>query len=248
MKNIFAIAFLFPACLFSCTGLDAPDIPGAPQPEVGTFYKGTTLCYAEYLERIGGVVCTENGVPKDPYQSVKDHGGNMVRLMLNVEAHPVVLEQVDYEIDYATWPIVLGYITKAKQVGLDVLLSILEDKLAPPRWRHLSRQEMADSVYRFVYEKLDYLAAHGMMPVWISIGNETNVDFCYYYRYDDPRYASSGGEQAGHNIYVYPEMKYSGWDQHTLWDSRYGSNAHNVHEGMDWMKKNYKPSNKNKPL
>ena len=53
-----------------------------PKPS-DVFYKGTYMAYVAHQETYGGVVFKENGVPKDAFKSIADHGGNIARLRID---------------------------------------------------------------------------------------------------------------------------------------------------------------------
>lgn len=369
-------------------GADDFDAAKWAQPASDIFYKGTTLMFADFLQD-RGVVYQENGIPKDPYQSVKDHGGNITRLAVNVDIPEVISEQVGYKLDMESWDCVKKQMEHARRVGLDVLLTFHmasnNGEALPLSWKakNLSQEALGDTVYRWIYDKLDWLGRNDMLPPIVSIGNETNYTFCYdemygpdatahgvkmlnrgYDAVDDinrkygtrvkkllhfhnpidmtwsmsnfvdtyglsnfdivgiswyyvengmgswqsfgqigkwlwlkyrkqfmileastlftaengdnyinigpvpvPGYDRTpadqrrwfenlaqdvadggglgvicwGGEWVGNDAYVYPDFKGSSWDDKAFWTSEIGSNVHELHEGIDWMMKNYKP-------
>jgi len=68
---------------------DKPDDPQPENPDAPEFFstgfmKGSTMSFAQYVRDLG-LVYRENGVETDPYESMKRHGANIVRLQLNYE-------------------------------------------------------------------------------------------------------------------------------------------------------------------
>ena len=74
-----------------------------PAPESDKFYKGTTMSFANYLIDFG-LVYRENGEVTNPYQSVKEHGANIVRLQLDRVAFNAIN---GVTIDWQQWERVL---------------------------------------------------------------------------------------------------------------------------------------------
>lgn len=151
---------------------------------VTKFYKGTTMCFASYVQDLG-LVYRENGSPKDPYKSVKDHGGNIVRLQL---------DQVEFAkyngatIDWQSYSRVLADAKKAKDAGLEIFLTLKPDydqytetsshhNLLPSAWASKSDAEIGQLLYDWVYSTLENLAKEKIFPAIVAVGNEVNVGF-----------------------------------------------------------------------
>lgn len=187
MKNFFySLTMLL--CVFACSD-DEPFISQEwQQPEIVKFYKGTTIAYGRYLERHHGAVFQEDGVKKDLLESMKDHGANMIRLGAKMENPSVPNESLEYPIDIFDWKYVEEEMIRAKQLDIEVVLTILSDggQKAPDKWLNLSKQEMEAEVYQYVYQHLDELGSKELLPAIVAVGNETNSTFCYYNtNYDD---------------------------------------------------------------
>jgi arabinogalactan endo-1,4-beta-galactosidase len=166
-----------------------------PAPE--KFYKGAMMTFTDFLQEHGGVKYYENGQEKDPWQSLKDHGANIVRLAVTVDVNYSMdpdadISIHDYLIDYSGWENVKKQLQHAKQVGLDVLLTFQlssdNGETIPDSWHwaELSQDELGKQVYDFVYEKLDWAGQNNLMPVIVAIGNETNITFVWNDKYADP--------------------------------------------------------------
>lgn len=191
MKRYIAILLSGMSLLAACSGGD--DTPPTPTPVPPTpdpqpfdypFYKGTTMSFANYMQDIG-LVYRENGVPTDPYESVKRHGANVVRLQLDM----VPFDTYDGRtIDWQSYERVVADAKCAKAQGLDIVLTLKPDcdrfstsatvhNLLPEAWRGKSDAEVGDALYDWVSESLRTLAEEGILPVIVAVGNEVNVNF-----------------------------------------------------------------------
>lgn len=191
MKRYIAIFLSGMSLLAACSGGD--DTPPTPTPVPPTpdpqpfdypFYKGTTMSFANYMQDIG-LVYRENGVPTDPYESVKRHGANVVRLQLDM----VPFDTYDGRtIDWQSYERVVADAKCAKAQGLDIVLTLKPDcdrfstsatvhNLLPEAWRGKSDAEVGNALYDWVSESLRTLAEEGILPVIVAVGNEVNVNF-----------------------------------------------------------------------
>lgn len=177
--------------LFACqdpaspTPTPEPD-PADPQtPGTELFYKGSTMCFASYMQDFG-LVYRENGEETDPYVSLKNHGATCVRLQLDQ------IKFGSYEgvtIDWQTYDRVLADAKKAKAQGLEIFLTMKPDydsytdsgtnhNLLPPAWSTYSEAQVGQAIYDWVYSNLEKLAGEGIYPAIVAVGNEVNVGFC----------------------------------------------------------------------
>lgn len=194
MKRHIAIFLSGMLLTAACSGGDEPaqqptPTPPAPDDEPAgpsdlPFYKGTTMSFANYMQEVG-LVYRENGVPTDPYESVKRHGANVVRLQLDM----VPFDSYDGRtIDWQSYDRVVADARCAKAQGLDIILTLKPDcdrfsatstvhNLLPEAWRGKSDAEVGDALYDWVGESLRSLAEEGILPVIVAVGNEVNVNF-----------------------------------------------------------------------
>lgn len=181
MKKIFLLLALI-LCTMGCSENEPFINPEWEQPAVTQFYKGSTILYGRYLERHHGVKFQENGVEKDLLETMKDHGANMIRLAAKIDNPTVPGETLDYPIDIFNWEHVKTELQRAKNLGIEVVLTILSDggQAAPEKWLHLTPKEMEKEVYDYVYQSLDKLGSQNLLPAIVAVGNETNSTFCYY--------------------------------------------------------------------
>lgn len=139
------------------------------------FLQGADLSYVNELQD-GGVKYYNNGNEVDPYQMLKEYGGNLVRIRL--WHNPTSWTQ------YSTLSDVKRSIGRAKQAGLNVLLDFHysdswtdpEKNLVPEAWRPVVEYTdlLADSVYNYTYQTLTHLMNTNLLPELVQIGNETN--------------------------------------------------------------------------
>ncbi len=154
------------------------------KPVLDRFFKGTTMCFASYIQDVG-LVYRENGQACDPYKSVKQHGANIVRLQLD----QCPFEKYDgVTIDWQSYERVLADMKKAKDAGLDVFLTLKPDydkftdngadhNNIPENWKGLSDSKIGDLLYEWVYNTLVNLDDEGVRPAVVAVGNEVNVGF-----------------------------------------------------------------------
>ena len=149
---------------------DKPDDPQPENPDAPEFFstgfmKGSTMSFAQYVRDLG-LVYRENGVETDPYESMKRHGANIVRLQLNYEG---AWSYQGQNINWAAWNRVVADAKRAKANGLDVMLTLKPDvdnyavsptqhNLLPAAWKSLSEDQIGQKLYDWVYKTLCYLA------------------------------------------------------------------------------------------
>jgi arabinogalactan endo-1,4-beta-galactosidase len=150
------------------------------------FWVGGTMEYGANLANKAGIVFKENGLAKDPYKSMKDHGANLIRL--HVKLPPYSSSKTNNEVvDFQSPATVKTFFQKCKDNGLDVLLTFpyqsftLEDNnslnnyVAPLAWQAIAGNLtiLKDSVYNYTYNTLDYFCQNGLIPAVVSVGNES---------------------------------------------------------------------------
>ena len=173
-----------------------PEPTPEPMPEVETFYKGTTMSFANYLIDFG-LVYRENGVETNPYTSVKNHGANIVRLQLDRQAFS---EINGVKIDWQQWDRVLEDAKMAKAEGLDIMLTLKPDydkysstgaqhNNIPEDWKSMDEATLGGSLYNWVYDTLIALHNEGIDPKIVAVGNEVNIGFLLNGSHDGARTA-----------------------------------------------------------
>ncbi len=182
-----------------------PQVPDQPSEDV-EFYKGVTMTFASYLEETGGKSYMEDGRKKDPYISVKDHGGNIVRLSLEPEGYPRTagMDAVSApDVDWQEMHRVKKDMLRAKNAELDVFLTLKPEKSIARCWLNEdgsvpSREVLGKKLYDWIYASLEELDGQGTLPAIVSVGNEVNAWFMV-----PESYMESGREKYDYQGNVY---------------------------------------------
>lgn len=158
-----------------------------PNPST-VFYKGTTMGFVKHQEEFGNVVFKEDGVAKDPFVSVQEHGGNIVRFRIDLPPYKNNFTQGKPDVDFRSPDKVKSGMQRALNAGLKTQLTFsyksmaLEsqsnknDFVAPLAWQPIANElsKLKDSVYHHTYTTLKNYVDSGVIPEIVSIGNETN--------------------------------------------------------------------------
>lgn len=194
------------ASCMACSQIRDIDIPDVNNYTPMPFYRGVTMSFASYLEEVGGETYKEGGVAKDPYYSVRDHGGNMIRLLLEPEGFvrtPGMDAIQAPDVDWQEMKRVKKDMLRAKQAGLEVFLTLKPEKTIARCWLNddgtiPERSVLGQKLYDWCYATLDELYAQGTLPAIVSIGNETNAWFMV-----PESYMEAGNEQYDYEGNVY---------------------------------------------
>lgn len=145
------------------------------------FFFGADQSYVNEMEDCGAVF-KEDNVAKDVYSIYKDHGCNLVRLRL--WHTPTWYDNLNEGRRYSDLADVKKSIARAKTNDMAVLLDFhLSDnwadpnkQLVPSAWLSIvdNLDLLQDSLYNYIYSTLSDLAAEGLLPEMVQIGNETN--------------------------------------------------------------------------
>jgi arabinogalactan endo-1,4-beta-galactosidase len=157
------------------------------------------MYFAGYLEEVCGIQYTDGGAPTDPFQSLADHGGNIVRAALHMSPYGNGFTSGRPDPDWGSRERVMETLRRGQDQGMATFLTIAYDSYAdngaakrnpyaaPPAWRDLASDEAAlkDSMYAYTYRQLTELADAGVIPTFVAIGNEIN------WRFMEPNVAES---------------------------------------------------------
>jgi len=149
-------------------------------------YVGTTMNFADYLENRCGIVFKEEGIPTDPFQSIANHGANIVRLTVGLPPFSSSYSEGEL-VDHHSIKNVKTSMQRAKDAGLRTLLTFtyqsyaLEDEdnlniyVAPLAWQEIAMDldKITDSVYAHTYSILDDYCSSGLVPTIVSVGGES---------------------------------------------------------------------------
>ncbi len=188
--NIIGILTLF--LQFSCTTENPIPTPVSYVPVPSdVFYKGSYMAYVKHQETYGNVVFKENGVPKDAFQSIADHGANIARLRIDNPPYSSSYTNGYADVDYGSPEKVKIEMQRAQNAGLKTLLTFgyqsvaLEDNqrlnpyVAPLAWQSIANdvEQLKEAVYNHTKAVLEDYINSGLVPEIVSIGNETNQRF-----------------------------------------------------------------------
>jgi arabinogalactan endo-1,4-beta-galactosidase len=169
-----------------------PTLEEVPFPTPSSvFYKGSYMAYVSHQETYGGVVFKENGIPKDAFKSLADHGANIARLRIDNPPYKSSYTTGFADVDFGSPAKVKLEMQRAKNAGLKTLLTFgyqsmalndnerLNSYVAPLKWQSIANdvEKLKDSVYKHTYTVLENFIASGLIPEIVSIGNETNQRF-----------------------------------------------------------------------
>jgi arabinogalactan endo-1,4-beta-galactosidase len=177
---------------FSCSMENPIPTPTTYQPvPSNVFYKGTTMGFISHQETYGGVVFKENGVPKDPFKSIADHGANIARVRIDLPPYASSYTKGHADVDFESPKKVKIELQRAKNAGLKTLVTFgyqskalddanrLNNYVAPLAWQSIATdvEKLKDSVYQHTTKVLEDYIKSGLTPEIVAIGNETNERF-----------------------------------------------------------------------
>ena len=176
LRGAAALAILAAAWAVASCAADTPDAGRRPSPPIpaAEFWRGVDLSYVNELEDCGAVYW-QNGEQKDPYAIFADAGANIVRLRL---------WHTPEWTNYSTLADVKKSIRRAKEMGMETLLAFHYSdtwadpgqQSAPKAWEDAeTATELAARLGDYTHRTLSELAAEGLLPEYVQIGNETNA-------------------------------------------------------------------------
>jgi arabinogalactan endo-1,4-beta-galactosidase len=191
-RTIYVIGILALIMQFSCTTENPIPTPVSyiPGPS-DVFYKGSYMAYVSHQETYGNVVFKENGVPKDAFQSMADHGANIARLRIDNPPYNSSYTTGYADVDFGSPEKVKIEMQRAKNAGLKTLLTFgyqsmalnddqkLNPYVAPLAWQSIAEdvEQLKEAVYNHTTVVLEDYINSGLVPEIVSIGNETNQRF-----------------------------------------------------------------------
>lgn len=136
---------------------------------------GADLSYVNEIEDCGAYFTAANDTI-NPYSYFAEKGANLIRLRLwhSPEHSP-----------YSNFKDVKRSIKRAHQEGVAVLLDFHysdfwadpHKQARPKSWATITDDSiLADSVYNYTSKTLASLAEENLLPQWVQIGNETNIE------------------------------------------------------------------------
>src|SRR5215510_7701231 len=135
----------------------------ADAPRKRELYLGADLSYVNEMEDCGGVY-RENGKPRDAFELLHEHGGNLVRVRLFNNATWTKYSNLDD---------VGKTLRRARAAGMRTLLDFHysddwadgDKQIIPQAWQEISDVDaLAQALYDFTHRTLTELAKDGLMP------------------------------------------------------------------------------------
>lgn len=207
MKNI-ALNIILLLVLVGCETKEPIPTPPIPDPGNDSFFSiGTTMGFVNHQEVYGNVVFKENNEVKDPFQSVKDHGGNIARLRIDLPPFKSDYTVGYPDVDFRSSKKVKAGMQRAKNAGLETLLTFsyasmalndnqkLNNYVAPLNWQPIANDlsKLKDSVYDHTYSVLKEYIDADLIPKLVSVGNEIAWRFLEENKFENdlPTYSPS---------------------------------------------------------
>tara|TARA_B100001167_G_scaffold190926_1_gene159203 strand:+ start:21096 stop:22220 length:1125 start_codon:yes stop_codon:yes gene_type:complete len=136
---------------------------------------GADLSYINEIEDCGAYYLAK-GDTIDPYAYFAERGANLIRLRLwhSPQHSP-----------YSNFEDVRKSIRRAHDAGVAVLLDFHysdfwadpHKQVRPKAWAGITDDQiLADSVYQYTFKTLAKLAKDDLLPQWVQVGNETNIE------------------------------------------------------------------------
>ncbi len=170
------VAFLFIMCNCSKSG-SGGGIPNPPEPPVDTatnsfFAKGADVSWLTEMETSGVKFYNRNGTEQDLMQILKSLGMNSIRLRVWVNPANNYNNILDVE----------AKAIRAKNAGLKIMIDFHYSdtwadpghQIKPAAWLAQDISTLRTSVYNHTLTVLNILKSDGIIPAWVSVGNETN--------------------------------------------------------------------------
>ncbi len=167
--------------LFYCSGEpeDAmrPEEPELPIPEDTSFLRGADLSYVNQMLDCGAVYYNFEHTQADPYKIFGEAKTDLARFRL--------WHKPDWT-DYSNMEDVKIGIVKARAAGMQILLDFHysddwadpSHQTVPAAWRGVVNNTplLADSMYNYTYRVLEQLNKAGLLPEFVQVGNEINIE------------------------------------------------------------------------
>lgn len=152
-----------------------------------TFLKGGDVSELSYIESKGGKFY-EDGVEKDCFEILKNHGFNIARLRLyNDPGNPDYTPSKYLPAGFQNKTDVLQLAQRAKAAGMQIQLTFHysdywtngSTQTKPHEWSNLSYDDLKKAVYDFTLDILNAMKDQGTIPQYVSLGNETRGGFLF---------------------------------------------------------------------
>ncbi len=141
-----------------------------------TFYVGGDVSFVTELEN-NSVVYRDQGISRDLFRILSDHGQNLIRLRL---WHTP-------SVGYNDLADTITKAIRARDVGMDILLDFhYSDTWADPgtqtkpaAWQGQTLAELKSSLYQYTRQSIEALVTAGVTPAMVQVGNEITPGFLW---------------------------------------------------------------------
>ncbi|MFT3734285.1 MAG: glycosyl hydrolase 53 family protein [Rhodocyclaceae bacterium] len=137
-----------------------------------SFTKGADVSWVSEMEASGLRFYNSNGSQQDLLQILQGYGMSAVRLRVWVNPSNGWNNTSD----------VVAKAVRAKNAGMKIMIDFHysdtwadpASQVKPAAWKNDSFQQLMDHVYAYTQDVMKALAAKGIYPEWVQVGNETN--------------------------------------------------------------------------
>ena len=138
------------------------------------FVRGADIGWLQQMEATGYKFYDANGVQKDCFLILKDHGINTIRLRVWVNPSN------DARSGHCSKADVVEMALRAKKMGMRILIDFHYSdswadpgkQIKPAAWANDSLPKLVADVYQHTFQVLDTLKSVGIIPEWVQVGNE----------------------------------------------------------------------------
>jgi len=173
LKLILLLCLIFTSCKMN----KEPATSASEDKESSIFYRGADLSYVNEMNDCGAKYFDENGVEKDAFEIFKEANANLVRVRL--------WHNPDWT-NYSNFEDVKKTISRSKELDMEVLLDFHysddwadpDKQIIPAAWLPVVNDTsvLGDSLYNYTFKVLQQLNDHGLLPEFVQIGNEVNIE------------------------------------------------------------------------
>lgn len=147
------------------------------------FIIGADVSFVQEQEDLG-FVYLDDGVEKDIFEILKDHGFNYIRLRIFIDPGQPDGYQFAWDESraepYCDLEHTLEMAKRVKDAGMDLFLDFHysdtwaypAEQRKPAAWADLSFEDLNQAVYDYTYETLRAFEAEGVLPDMVQVGNE----------------------------------------------------------------------------
>jgi len=166
----------------ACSNKTANTLEGTPPSK--SVFRGSDLSYVNHIISNGGVYRDEQSNIINPYAFFAEKGNDVVRIRLwhtpentlDARGNPITSSNLN--------DVVLAF-QRAKAEGMDLMLNIHYgdhfrdpgNQQMPLAWQGLNHTDLLTTIYDYTHRVLERLKTEGVIPQYITIGNETTWGF-----------------------------------------------------------------------